>query len=66
MKKVNWDRLEELQEDELPEGVEAICENCGAPCEYDSKVCLCEKCQAEEQRRDEKRGLHPEHEDPAN
>jgi len=38
----------------LPEGftpiaysrAEAFCENCGAPCEYDSHVCLCEKCQA--------------------
>jgi len=38
----------------LPEGftpiaysrVEAFCEGCGAPCEYDSHVCLCEVCQA--------------------
>lgn len=25
---------------------EAVCENCGAPCEYDSDVCLCKKCLA--------------------
>lgn len=31
-------------EDELPEGIEAICEHCGKPCEYDSEVCLCSKC----------------------
>lgn len=30
--------------------MDATCENCGAPCEYDSEVCLCVKCeQASEQ-----------------
>ena len=27
-----------------PEPQEAECENCGAPCEYDSEMCLCERC----------------------
>lgn len=31
-------------EDELPEGVEAVCENCGKPCDYDSEMCLCPTC----------------------
>lgn len=25
-------------------GVEAICENCGAACDYHSELCLCENC----------------------
>jgi len=32
-------------EDELPHGVDAVCESCGEPCEYDSEMCLCNKCQ---------------------
>jgi hypothetical protein len=35
----------DLKEDENPEGVEAICENCGKPCDYHSKMCLCDDCQ---------------------
>ena len=31
-------------EDEVPEGVDAVCENCGEPCKYDSEICLCDKC----------------------
>jgi len=27
--------------------IEAICENCGIPCEYDSEMCLCDKCKEE-------------------
>ncbi len=23
----------------------AVCENCGAPCEYDSELCLCGECE---------------------
>ena len=38
----------ETDVDQLPEGVEAVCENCGKPCEYDSEMCLCRKCEAEE------------------
>lgn len=26
-------------------GDEGTCENCGAPCEYDSNLCLCERCE---------------------
>jgi hypothetical protein len=33
-----------LSADENPEGIEAICENCGKPCDYDSVMCLCGKC----------------------
>ncbi len=33
-----------LASDELPEGVEAMCEVCGDPCEYDSELCLCTRC----------------------
>lgn len=33
-----------LAEDENPAGVEAVCESCGEPCEYDSEVCLCTEC----------------------
>ena len=32
-------------EDENPEGVEAVCETCGKPCEYNSEVCLCKECE---------------------
>jgi len=38
---------ETYETDQLPEGVEAVCENCGKPCEYDSEMCLCRKCEAE-------------------
>ncbi len=37
---------EEEPEDELPEGVEAICENCGKPAPYHSNYILCEECKA--------------------
>lgn len=30
---------------ESEDGVEAVYENCGAPCEYDSELCLCIKCE---------------------
>lgn len=33
-----------LEADELPIGVEAICEHCGQPAEYDSVLCLCINC----------------------
>lgn len=36
---------ERLAEDELPEGVEAICEQCGEPAEYHSELILCKKCE---------------------
>jgi hypothetical protein len=26
---------------------EATCEHCGAPCEYDTELCLCERCKTE-------------------
>ena len=26
---------------------EAVCENCGKPCEYCSELCLCDECAAE-------------------
>jgi hypothetical protein len=29
---------------ELPDGVEAVCEHCGKPCDYDGEICLCECC----------------------
>jgi hypothetical protein len=35
----------EESEDDLPEGVEAVCENCGKPCDYDSELCLCDECE---------------------
>jgi len=25
---------------------EAVCENCGRPCDYDSEMCLCEECES--------------------
>lgn len=31
--------------------MDAVCENCGAPCEYDSDVCLCMVCLLESKRR---------------
>jgi predicted amidophosphoribosyltransferase len=31
-------------EDGYGNAPEAVCENCGAPCEYDSEMCLCERC----------------------
>ena len=34
--------------DELPAGVEAVCEQCGAPCDYDTEICLCPKCKRDE------------------
>lgn len=27
------------------EMTDAVCENCGAPCDYNSEVCLCIKCE---------------------
>jgi hypothetical protein len=56
----NWeDYLENAAEDEdketenanqyvqsLEAEPEAVCENCEAPCEYDSEICLCPKCEA--------------------
>ena len=39
-------QLKVYDTDELPEGIEAICETCGAVCDYHSDVCLCETCQA--------------------
>jgi|TARA_Y100000034_G_scaffold125828_1_gene176140 hypothetical protein len=33
-----------LEADELPQGVEAVCESCGKPCKYDSEICLCDEC----------------------
>ena len=43
-----WVRRPEKEEpeDELPEGVEVICENCGEPAPYHSNYILCEKCKA--------------------
>lgn len=32
---------------ELPDDEEGTCENCGAPCEYDSDMCLCDECKTE-------------------
>ncbi len=55
-------------EDECEHGleVEAVCEGCGEPCEYDSEVCLCDNCINEQTRRDEKNGLYPEKADISN
>lgn len=38
----------DLAEDENLPGVEAVCEGCGKPCEYNSEVCLCKKCEKEQ------------------
>ena len=32
---------------------EAVCENCGRPCDYDSEMCLCEECNPEKAYPDE-------------
>lgn len=34
--------LEAIQKEE--NAVEAVCETCGKPCEYDSEICLCGVC----------------------
>lgn len=36
---------EDISEDELPAGVEAVCEMCGKPASYDSEFCLCGDCE---------------------
>jgi len=28
-----------------PSRDDAVCENCGNPCDYDSEMCLCKKCE---------------------
>lgn len=35
--------LQEAVEAENKES-DGFCENCGAPCEYDSEICICEEC----------------------
>jgi hypothetical protein len=36
-----------MAEEELNLPNDAVCENCGKQCQYDSELCLCQECEKE-------------------